>query len=79
MSGGDLAGARASFEEGEAYSTLTGAIDDARDSDQDTFDDHVADANGAASGIGPLSLGAAAGVLLLVVAGLYLRLREYRT
>lgn len=79
VSGGDLAGARATYERGEAYSTLTGAIDDAKDSDQDTFDDHVAEANSAASGIGPLSVAAAVGVLLLVVGGLYLRLREYRT
>lgn len=79
VSSGDLAGARATFERGEAYSTLTDAIDSAQDSDQDTFDDHVAAANRAASGIGPLSLGVALGVLLLVVGGLYLRLREYRT
>jgi hypothetical protein len=79
VSSGDLAGARATYERGEAYSMVTGAIDDARDSDQDLFDDHVADANRTASGVGPLALGAAVGVLLLVVGGLYLRLREYRT
>lgn len=76
---GDVAGATATYQEGEAFTALTDAVDDAKEINQSVFDRHVSEATDAASLIGPLSLVAAGAVLLLVIVGLYLRLREYRT
>ncbi len=76
---GDVAGATAAYEEGEAFTALTDAVDDAQDINQSVFDRHVSDSTDAAALIGPVSLIAAGAIFLLVVVGLYQRLREYRT
>ena len=76
---GDVAGATAAYEEGEAFTALTDAVDDAQDINQSVFDEHVSDSTDAAALIGPVSLIAAGAIFLLVVVGLYQRLREYRT
>jgi hypothetical protein len=76
---GDVAAATAGYLQAQAFTSLTDAIDEAQQVDQAAFDDHVAAATDAAAHVGPVSLAAAGAVLALVIGGLYLRLREYRT
>jgi hypothetical protein len=79
VSGGDVPAATARYESGEAFTELTDAIDDAQAIDQATFDDHAGAAADAAAHVDKITIAAAAGVLVLVLLGLYQRLREYRT
>jgi hypothetical protein len=75
----DVGAATARYQSGEAFTELTDAIDDAQAIDQATFDDHAGAAADAAAPVDRVTLAAAAGVLALVLLGLYQRLREYRT
>jgi hypothetical protein len=79
VAGGDVAAATARYGSGEAFTELTDAVDDAQAIDQATFDDHAGAAADAAAHVDKITLAAAGGVLVLVLLGLYQRLREYRT
>ena len=72
-------GATASYRDARAYTALTGAIDAAQVRDQVTFDTEARAAAGATAHVGDVNLLAAAAILVLVLLGLYQRLREYRT
>jgi hypothetical protein len=67
------------YEAGETYTELTNAIDTAHAVNQATFDDHADAAADAAAYVDLVTTVVAGAVLLLVVLGLYLRLREYGT
>jgi hypothetical protein len=79
VAAGDVSAAIARYEGGEAFTELTDAIDDAQAIDQATFDAHASAAADAAANVDKITIAAAGGVLLLVLLGLYQRLREYRT
>jgi hypothetical protein len=76
---GEVVAATATYQQGQAFTALTDAIDEAQRADQASFDDHVTAATDAASLVGPVGLATAGAALVLVLVGLYQRLREYRT
>jgi hypothetical protein len=78
VAAGDVAGAEATFRSGEAFHTLTDAIDAAQAADQATFDAHVGSAVGWTRHLDAVNLLAAVAMALLVSLGLYLRIREYQ-
>jgi hypothetical protein len=79
VAAGGAGAATARYESGEAFTELTDAIDDAQAIHQATFDDHAGAAADAAAHVDKITVAAAGGVLVLVLLGLYQRLREYRT
>jgi hypothetical protein len=79
MASGDVTGARAVYEDGEAFDELTSAIDLAQSIDQRTFDDHAQAAQDATRNLGWVNAFAAVVIAALVILGLYQRLREYRS
>jgi hypothetical protein len=79
VAAGDLSAATGRYEDGEAFTELSDAIDDAQSIDQATFDAHASAAADAAAHVDKITIAAAGVVLLLVLLGLYQRLREYRT
>jgi hypothetical protein len=76
---GDTAAATATYTGGRAYAELGAAIDSAQAIEQASFDDAAGDAADAARLLDEVNLLSAAGALLLVLLGLFQRLREYRT
>jgi hypothetical protein len=69
--------ARGVYDNARTFAVLSDAIDDAQTADQATFDSHASRAAEATAHVDQITLAAAGAVLLLVLAGLYLRLREY--
>jgi hypothetical protein len=78
VTAGDGAGAEATFRSGQAFHSLTDAIDAAQTADQVTFDAHVAAAVGWTRHVDAVNLLAAIVMAVLVSLGLYLRIREYQ-
>jgi hypothetical protein len=76
---GDTAGAVARFEQADAFTGFTAALDDAQAYDQRVFDRNADAAADATRGLIRLDLAAAGLVAALTLLGLYLRLREYRS
>lgn len=76
---GDIVGATSLYGRGAAFIELTDAIDDAQAIDRATFDIHARAATRATSHVDRVTAATAAGVLGLILLGLYLRLREYGT
>lgn len=66
-------------ETSTAFTDLTSAIDEAQAIEQRAFDTQAGAATDATTNLGILNAVAATAVLALVLAGLYLRLREYRS
>jgi hypothetical protein len=73
----DTASAQAMFQNQQAFNQLTGVIDKAQSVDQLTFDTHARAAADAIKHLDLISGVIAVLVLLLMVVGLYGRLREY--
>jgi hypothetical protein len=69
--------ARGVYDNARTFTVLSDAIDDAQAADQATFDAHARSAAAATGRVDEITLGAAGAVLLLVLLGFYLRLREY--
>lgn len=76
---GDIGGATSLYRRGAAFTELRASIDEAQAIDQATFDAHARKATQATSHVDQIALATAAGVLGLILLGLYLRLREYGT
>jgi hypothetical protein len=79
VSAGDTTVAASRYQHVDAFTDLTRAVDDAQSVNQATFDRHADDAADAAAYVGPTTAVAAGAILVLVLAGFYLRLREYGT
>jgi hypothetical protein len=77
LTAGEPAVAVNQYRRGETFGQLTAAIDEAQAEDQSIFDAHADLALDAVARLDRIAAVAAAGVLLLVVLGLWLRLREY--
>jgi hypothetical protein len=69
--------ARGVYDTAQTFGVLSDAIDDAQTADQATFDRHAGRAADATAHVDQIALAAAGGVLLLILLGLYQRLREY--
>jgi hypothetical protein len=69
--------ARGVYDNARTFTVLSDAIDDAQTADQATFDGHANQAAEATGNVDEITLVAAGAVLLLMLLGLYLRLREY--
>jgi hypothetical protein len=72
-----MATAQGAYEGSRTYQVLTSAIDAAQGANQSTFDTHASAAVRATAHLGRITSVAVVGVLVLVLIGLYLRLREY--
>jgi hypothetical protein len=69
--------ARGVYDNARTFTVLSDAIDDAQAVDQATFDAHAGLAAESTSRVDQITLAAAGAVLLLMLVGLYQRLREY--
>jgi hypothetical protein len=76
---GDAAAGKAAYQDAQAFTALTRAVDEAQVIDQATFDAEARAAADATAHVGDVNTIAAAGMVVLVLLGLYQRLREYRT
>jgi hypothetical protein len=74
---GDTHGATLMYDNAQTFTALTNAIDEAQSIDQTTFNAHVRRAARATDHLAVLNTAAVAGLLMLVLLGLYQRLREY--
>jgi hypothetical protein len=74
---GDTHGATLMYDNAQTFTALTNAIDEAQSIDQTTFNAHVQRAARATDHLAVFNTTAAAGLLMLVLLGLYQRLREY--
>jgi hypothetical protein len=79
VTAGDTEAATGLFRDGEAFTELTSAIDEAQTRDQATFDQHAGAAEDASADVDGVATLAAGGVLGLALLGLYQRLREFGT
>ena len=79
VASGEVARAASIYRNGEAFTELTDVIAQAQTADQATFDGHAGKAADATAHVDRVTLIAAAGILVLVLLGLYQRLREYGT
>jgi hypothetical protein len=79
VTSGDMAAARLLYRDGQAFVELTEAVAQAQAANRAIFDDHVGAAVDASAHVGLVTSVAGGGVLVLVIVGLYLRLREYGT
>ena len=79
VAAGDTEAATATYASGRAYAELDAAIDSAQSIEQESFDDAAGAAADAARLLDEVNLLSAAGIVLLVLLGLFQRLREYRT
>lgn len=77
VAAGEVARAASIYRNGEAFTELTDVIAQAQSNDQATFDGHAGKAADATAHVDRVTLIAAAGILLLILLGLYQRLREY--
>ncbi|MGH9211274.1 MAG: hypothetical protein ACRD2C_11410 [Acidimicrobiales bacterium] len=75
----DTVGALVRYQDAEAFDRLVAAIDDARAMDQHSLDHHAGSADDTSAGIGWVAVVASIVMVVLVVVGLYPRLREYRS
>jgi hypothetical protein len=69
--------ARGVYDNARTFAVLSAAIDEAQTADQATFDSHASRAAESTAHVDEITLAAAGAALLLVLVGLYLRLREY--
>jgi hypothetical protein len=74
-----MATAQGAYESARTYQVLTSSIDAAQAANQSTFDTHASAALDDIAYLGRITVAVVAGVLGLVLLGLYLRLREYAT
>jgi hypothetical protein len=72
-----MATAQGAYEAARTYQVLTSSIDAAQAADRSTFESQASAAVRATSHLGRITSVAVVGVLVLVLLGLYLRLREY--
>jgi len=79
VASGDAEAARLRYEDGQAVTELADAIDRAQAIDQETFDSHAAAAEDATRNLGRINAVAVVAMVALVLAGFYVRLREYRS
>jgi len=79
VDGGDIGPAIALYNSGQGFTEMAAAIDDAQTSGQATFDEHAAAAAAASDPVDEVTLVVAGAVLVLVLLGLFQRLREYGT
>jgi hypothetical protein len=77
VASGDVDAATSLYRGGATFDELSDAIAEAQTMDQATFDDHAESATHATAGVDRVAGAAAASVLMLILLGLYLRLREY--